>query len=190
MIRVFLIIMGLLLVACKGGTQDSIAVVADSIVVPAVTPAIIDTLEKHSTGNKYDKDIVISDKMPEDIFCDVDGDAKQEKIGLRLDSATSKYGLVIQYGTGKIDTLGMGKDVLDQGFDNFNWAGIMEVAPKGKYYFNNVDEEGEILTEDQVLESEKIKLKNDGILVHEAESCGGGVIYLTDKNKYAWIQQE
>lgn len=48
---------------------------------------------------------------------------------------------------------------------------------------------GEIITEEEVQESDKIKLPNDGISIHADETCGGGIIYL-NKGKFEWIQQE
>jgi hypothetical protein len=45
------------------------------------------------------------------------------------------------------------------------------------------------LAADQIPAEDWVTLPNDGIYIHQAESCGGGVIYL-DKGKYKWIQQE
>ncbi|ULT23268.1 hypothetical protein KUH03_29250 [Sphingobacterium sp. E70] len=83
----------------------------------------------------------------------------------------------------------MGTDILGQGFDDISWVGVFEKAPKGEIYWNNVNDDGEIITDEEVNETDKIKLVNDGIFIHQAESCGGGVIYL-NKGKFAWIQQE
>ncbi len=129
-------------------------------------------------------------KMPQDIWCDLDGDGSMDTVGLRLDTHKSKYGIVIQYATGTCDTLGMAKEFLDRGFDDFNWVGIMEVAPKGKFYWNYVNYQDQNIPMDQVEERDKIILKRDAIFLHADEACGGGVIYLTDTNEYAWMQQE
>ena len=83
----------------------------------------------------------------------------------------------------------MGKDIVGQGFDEIDWAGIFEKAPKNEVYYNNVNEDGEIIGEEEVKEEDKIKLPNDGIFIHAEESCGGGIIYLNN-GKYNWIQQE
>ena len=40
----------------------------------------------------------------------------------------------------------MGQDVLGQGFDDIDWVGIFEKAPRGEIYYNNVSDEGEIMT--------------------------------------------
>ncbi|WP_157447008.1 hypothetical protein [Cytophaga aurantiaca] len=147
-------------------------------------------VDEIKSGKIKDLDsLFIPSEMPIDIFCDLDGDKKNDTIGLRLDTLTLKYGLVIQYAAGRCDTLGMGKDFLDRGFNDFNWVGIMEVAPKGKFYWNYVNYEHNI-SMDQVKSEDKITLEQDGIFLHESEACGGGVIYLTDKNEYAWMQQE
>jgi len=128
--------------------------------------------------------------MPADIVCDLDGDKKNDTISLMLDTLTSKYGLVIIYAAGKCDTLGMGKEFLDRGFNDFNWVGIMEVAPTGKFYWNYINYDDYNIPHDQIADHDKITLKQDGIFLHASESCGDGVIYLTDKNQYAWMQQE
>ncbi len=139
---------------------------------------------------KTNDTIVISQKhKPNSISCDLDGDQLRDKVGIVQNKNNKKYGLEIKYGNGKIDYLGMGKDIAGQGIDDIEWVGIFEVAPKNEVYYNNVSEDGEILSEDQVKDSEKIKLVNDGIFIHQAESCGGGVIYLNN-GKYDWIQQE
>lgn len=82
----------------------------------------------------------------------------------------------------------MGEKVLDQNFDDFKWIGIFEIAPKNEIYWNNVVD-GDIVSEDEVNETDKIKLPNDGIYIHQEEACGGGIIYLTNE-KFKWIQQD
>lgn len=119
---------------------------------------------------------------------DFDGDTKQDTAYIVADAASGKHGLKIILSTNKVDYFGMGKEVLNQGFDDLNWAGIFQTAPKGKSYANNVDEHGEIIT-DSIPAENWITLPNDGIYLHAEESCGGGVIYL-DRGKYNWIQQE
>lgn len=124
------------------------------------------------------------------IKCDLDGDKLDEIIQIVRNLQNGKSGLRIIYGNQKkIDYLGLGNDILNQGFDEIDWPGIFEVAPKNEIYFNNVNEEGEIISEEEVKDEDKIKLKNDGIFIHAEESCGGGVIYLQN-GKYNWIQQE
>ncbi|MCH5597482.1 hypothetical protein [Niabella ginsengisoli] len=83
----------------------------------------------------------------------------------------------------------MGKEILGQGFDDLEWVGVFEVAPKNEIYYNNVNDDGEIITEEQVKETDKIKLPNDGIFIHQKETGGGGIIYLKN-GKFEWIQQE
>ena len=137
-----------------------------------------------------DDTITVSKKHnPNFILCDLDGDKLSDTVKIVLNTNNEKYGLKIIFGNKKIEYLGLGKDVLGQGFDDMNWIGIFEKAPKGEVYFNNVNDEGDIIGEDEVKESDKIKLQNDGVFIHEAEACGGGVIYL-NKGKFEWIQQE
>lgn len=124
------------------------------------------------------------------ILCDLDGDKLNEIVEIVRSTKSGKSGLRIIFGNGnRTDYLGMGNDILEQGFDEIDWVGIFEKAPKNEIYWNNVNEEGEILSEDQIKEVDKIKLLNDGIFIHAEESCGGGIIYLKS-GKYEWIQQE
>ena len=124
------------------------------------------------------------------ITCDLDGDKLNEIVEIVRSTKNRKSGLRIVFGNGKrTDYFGMGNDILKQGFNEIDWAGIFEKAPKNQTYWNNVNEEGDILSETEIKESDKIKLLNDGIFVHAEESCGGGIIYLKN-GKYEWIQQE
>ena len=141
--------------------------------------------------SKIDDTIKISNKHKiNTIKCDLDGDKLDETIQIVRNTKNKKSGLRIIYGNRKrIDFLGLGKDILNQGFDEIDWVGIFEIAPKNEMYYNNVNDKGEIISEDEIKEEDKIKLINDGIFIHAEESCGGGIIYLKD-GKYAWIQQE
>ncbi|WP_298140820.1 hypothetical protein [Flavobacterium sp.] len=124
------------------------------------------------------------------ITCDLDGDDLEETVEIVTSTKNGKSGLRIVFGNGKrTDYFGMGNDILKQGFNEIDWAGIFEKAPKNKTYWNNLNDEGEIVSEEEIKESDKIKLQNDGIFIHAEESCGGGIIYLKN-GKYEWIQQE
>lgn len=135
--------------------------------------------------------IVISKKhQTNKILCDLDGDGRNETVEIVRGLKSDKSGLRIVFGNGKrTDYFGMGKDIAGQGFDEIDWAGIFEKAPKGEIYWNNVNDDGEIMGDEEIKEEDKIKLPNDGIFIHAVESCGGGIIYL-NKGKYEWIQQE
>lgn len=122
------------------------------------------------------------------ISCDLDGDGFNETVEIVRNIRNQKSGLCITFGDKKrIDYFGMGENILGQRIDEFDWVGIFKIAPKNNMYWNNSD--GEILSEDEIKESDKIKLLNDGIFIHALESCGGGIIYLDD-GVYKWIQQE
>lgn len=124
------------------------------------------------------------------ILCDLDGDKLDETVEIVRSTINGKSGLRITYGNGKkTDYLGMGNAVLNQGFDEIDWVGRFEKASKDEIYWNNVSDDGEILTDEEIKEEDKIKLLNDGIFIHAIESCGGGIIYLKG-DKYEWIQQE
>lgn len=134
--------------------------------------------------------ILISKKhKPNSIVCDIDGDNLSDTVQIVMNTINKKYGLKIIFGNQKNEYLGMGNEILGQGFDDINWVGIFEVAPKNEIYYNNVNNDGEIISEEEVKETDKIRLKNDGIFIHQAESCGGGVIYFKN-GKFEWIQQE
>jgi hypothetical protein len=144
------------------------------------------------TVNQSVKDTISISKIhkPNSITCDLDGDNLSDTVKIVQSTKNKKYGLQISFGDKRVEYLGLGKKVLGQGFDDFDWVGIFEKAPKGETYWNNVDDGGEIITEDVVIkESDKVKLLNDGIFIHASESCGGGVIYLKN-GKFDWIQQE
>ena len=148
-------------------------------------------IERTKTEKKDNDTIEISTKHKiNKIICDLDGDKLNEIVEIVKSTKSGKSGLRIVFGNGKrTDYFGMGNDILKQGFDEIDWAGIFEKAPKNETYWNNVNEDGDILSEEEIKESDKIKLLQDGIFMHAEESCGGGIIYLKNGN-YEWIQQE
>lgn len=148
-------------------------------------------LQRTQVEEKVNDTIEISKKHKiNKIACDLDGDKLNETIEIVRSTKSGKSGLRIVFGNGKkTDYFGMGNDILKQGFNEIDWAVIFEKAPKNETYWNNVNEEGDILSEEEIKESDKIKLLNDGIFLHAEESCGGGIIYLKN-GKYEWIQQE
>ena len=142
-----------------------------------------------SKVEKTEKTVIFPGKL-KPVYCDVNGDGINEKIAIVENIVNRKSGLQIEYSNGHVDYLGMGKKVIGQNFDNFDWIGVLEKAEKGSTFWSVVNEQGEIIADsNEVAPNDRIKLKNDGILVHASESCGGGVIYL-DKKIYKWIQQE
>lgn len=161
---------------------------AENAVVEKPVEKIKDTVK---ISNPKSNDTIVISKIhkPNSVSCDLDGDKLTDNVKIVQSTKNKKYGFEIKFGNGKTDYLGMGKDIAGQGIDDIEWAGIFEIAPKNEIYYNNVSDDGEIISEDQVKESDKIKLPNDGIFIHNSESCGGGVIYLNN-GKYDWIQQE
>lgn len=102
--------------------------------------------------------------------------------------SSGKDALFIKHGrTDKFFILKNGKD-LGFNFSDFNWVGQFEIIQKGTKIWDNVID-GEIVGEDQVLESKKITLTTDGIFVHVDEGGGGGIIYYNN-GKYVWMQQD
>lgn len=180
-----LLLLSLLTISCKKETKTELE-----------TPKIAskDSLEvnkkKEPETQKTDTIVLSTKHKTNKILCDLDGDNLDETVEIFRSTNNKKSGFKITYGNGKrTDYLGFGNDILGQGFDEIDWAGIFEKAPKNEVYFNNVNEDGDIIGEEQVAEEDKIKLPNDGIFIHAEESCGGGVIYLKN-GKYEWIQQE
>ena len=145
-----------------------------------------------STVNQSVKETISVSKIhkPNSITCDLDGDNSSDTVKIVQSTKNKKYGLQINFGNKTVEYLGLGKDVLGQGFDNMDWIGIFEKAPKGEIYWSNIDDNGEPITEvAKVKETDKIKLLNDGIFVHVDGACGGGVVYLKN-GKFNWIQRE
>lgn len=144
-------------------------------------------VEENAAG--LDTIIISSVHRPNHVVCDLDGDKLKDTTQIVQNTNNQKYGLRFIFGNGKIEFMGMGEEVLNRGFDDFDWVGEFYCVPKGGVYFNNVNDDGEIVDEDDVDDSEKIKLPHDGIFMHELESCGGGIIYLR-KGNFEWIQQD
>ena len=177
-----LILFTLVCISCKMEVKEESAKVqnneSNTVPIRETEAENIDTIQiskKHKTNK---------------ILCDLDGDNLNEIVEIVRSTKNGKSGLRIIFGNGnKTDYFGMGNNILEQGFDEIEWAGIFEKAPKNEIYWNNVNEDGEILTEEEIKEVDKIKLAKDGICMHAEESCGGGIIYLKN-GKYEWIQQE
>ncbi len=186
--HLLIIITLLSLFSCNEQTQQNNAVSKNNDDIPHK----IDTTQNKTILIEAEVDSIQISKQHKinTIKCDLDGDELDETIQIVRNSKNGKSGLRIIYGNKtKTDYLGLGKDMLNQGFDEIDWIGIFEVAPKNEIYYNNVNEEGDIISEEEVNEEDKIKLQNDGIFIHAEESCGGGIIYLQN-GKYEWIQQE
>ncbi|MEA9414930.1 hypothetical protein [Flavobacterium sp. PL02] len=178
-----LIIVALIFISCKKEEKEQ---------NDKVESLKIDTIQKTKEVETNNSDTIVVSKKHKvnKISCDLDGDGLNETVEIVRSTKNEKSGLRIIFGNGKrTDYLGMGNNILEQGFDEIDWAGIFEKAPKNELYWNNVNNEGEIMADEEVNEADKIKLLNDGIFIHAEESCGGGVIYLKD-GKYEWIQQE
>lgn len=171
---------------CSEAKQTPAPIPGDSI---PVTNTITTVTTPVTTAGIKDSIILSAQHKPNYILADLDGDSITDSVQLIQHTANKKYGLLIKFGNHTTTLLGAGQDVLQQGFDDLDWVGVFEKAQKGNVYWNNVNDEGEIIGEEQVPETAKIRLPNDGIFIHAAESCDGGVIYLKN-GKFEWIQQE
>ncbi len=166
---------------CSESTQNSITTITDTIPIVKQTPSkIVVTKDTIALSTKHNPNFIIAD---------LDGDNQPDSVKLVQHIANKKFGLLIKFGNHATTTFGLGQDVLQQGFDDLDWVGIFEKANKGDVYYNNVNDEGEIISEEEVPEKDKIKLPHDAIFIHAAESCGGDVIYY-NAGKFNWIQQE
>jgi hypothetical protein len=181
--NILLILIVIAISSCKNENQSKNS--------ESVKSETLQNIEKTQTEKNNTDTIEISKKHKiNKIICDLDGDKLDEIVEIVKSTKSGKSGLRIVFGNGKrTDYFGMGNDILKQGFNEIDWAGIFEKAPKNKIYWNNVNDEGDMLLEEEIKESDKIKLLNDGIYIHAEESCGGGIIYLKN-GKYEWIQQE
>ncbi len=178
-----LFLLSVLTISCKKETKTE-----TSKITPKDTFEV--SVKKEPKAQKIDTIVLSAKHKTNKILCDLDGDNLDETVEIFRSTRNQKSGLKITFGNGKrTDYLGFGNDILNQGFDEIDWVGIFEKAPKNEIYFDNVNEDGDIIGEEQVAEEDKIKLPNDGIFIHADESCGGGVIYLKN-GKYEWIQQE
>lgn len=179
-----LLLLSLIAVSCKKETKT------ETETTPITKDTTKITVQKEPEIQKEDTIVISAAHKTNKILCDLDGDGLDETVEIVRGTKSNKSGLRIIFGNGKrTDYLGMGKNILQQGFDEIDWAGIFEKAPKGEIYWNNVNEDGEIMGDEEIKEEDKIKLPNHGIFIHAEESCGGGIIYLNN-GKYDWIQQE
>lgn len=182
----FLFVSLFIIASCKNANQTATVINSDTL-----SSTSTESVQPLQASLKYEKDtITLSTKHNPNIFiADLDGDNQLDSVKLVQHIANKKFGLLIKFANQKHITFGLGEEVLQQGFDDLEWVGIFEKANKGDIYYNNVNDEGEIISEEEVLEKNKIKLPHDAIFIHAAESCGGGVIYF-NAGKFNWIQQE
>lgn len=139
--------------------------------------------------NKETPDADTIPMKPPFIMADIDGDFRQDSVIIAKEGTTGKEGLKIVFARGVTEFLGMGKKIAGQDFDDISWAGEFRKVSKDSLFVDNVDENGDFIDIDKIPKSKWTKLPADGIYLHYAESCGGGIIY-RDKGSYKWIQQE
>ncbi|SHH06806.1 hypothetical protein [Flavobacterium johnsoniae] len=156
----------------------------------ALKDTVVTVEENEIINDDFDTIVISAKHKTNKILCDLDGDGKNETVEIVRSTNNDKSGLRIIFRNGnRTDYFGMGHNILGQGFDEIDWAGVFEKASKGNIVWNNVNEDGEIMGDEEIKEEDKIKLPNDGIFIHADESCGGGIIYLNN-GKYDWVQQE
>ncbi|RYE25368.1 MAG: hypothetical protein EOP45_04855 [Sphingobacteriaceae bacterium] len=178
--QIFGLLLLVFMVACGDKTQTTNITSVDTskqVNTMASSPYGFDTSFEIS---KRHKPFILIGYFNQDKILDTAILIKQKKN--RKDALFIKHG-----GTHEFFLLKDGKD-LKTNFNDFNWVGQFEIIKKGTKIWNNVID-GEIIGEDQVPNNRKIILQTDGILVHEDEGGGGGIIYFK-KGRYIWVQQD
>lgn len=105
------------------------------------------------------------------------------------DTIALKDDLFVKLSAEKRNYLLLSDNVLDNKIEDFNWVGIFRIVKKGEKIGDNVSENGDILSDEEIPKDKLIRLKSDAIFVHADESCGGGAVYFQN-GKFHWIQQE
>lgn len=106
-----------------------------------------------------------------------------------MDSILHNDDLFVKLSAEKKRYLLLYDDVLDNKIDNFNWVGTFRTIKKGTKLGDNISENGDIMSDEEIPKDKLITLKSDAIFVHADESCGGGAIYFQN-DKFHWIQRE
>lgn len=117
-----LLLSAFIFISCKKeSTTDKTPVALKDTVV---------TIEENEIINDDFDTIVISAKHKTNkILCDLDGDGKNETVEIVRSTNNDKSGLRIIFGNGnRTDYFGMGHNILGQGFDEIDWAGVFEKA--------------------------------------------------------------
>ncbi len=186
--QLFGLILVFSIVACGDKTQKASANIVDT------SPKEIDILKQEMlpiVSNPYGIDTayeISKDHMPFMVKGYFNSDNALDTALLVRHKLTGKDAIFIKHGgTDKSFLLKNGKDV-GADFDDFNWVGQFEVIKNGTKIWDNVVD-GEIVGEAQVPDSKKITLPTDGMLMHEDEGGGGGIIYFKN-GRYVWVQQD
>ena len=94
-------------------------------------------VDSQKIAKKDKSDFIYSKKhKPNFLFSDFDGDGEKDSAIIVKNLKNGKFGLKFHFANGKKEILGAGKNVLKQGFDDFNWIGVFEIAPNSGYKEN------------------------------------------------------
>ena len=121
-----LLLLSVLTISCKkeAKTETSKNAPKDSLKI---------TEKKEPETQKADTIVLSTKHKTNKILCDLDGDNLDETVEIFRSTNNKKSGFKITYGNGKrTDYLGFGNDILAQGFDEIDWAGIFEKTPKNE----------------------------------------------------------
>lgn len=126
--------------------------------------------------------------QPNVLTGDFDGDGQEDAAFLVVNAATDEKGLIILHQDEHNSCSVFGAGTLFEDMRNMDWIEIFEKVDSGQAVAPTlIDEEtGDILGEDL---QNAVLLKSDGIFIHVAEACGGGIIYKKD-TCYGWINIE
>lgn len=126
--------------------------------------------------------------QPNILSGDFDGDAQEDVAFLVTNKATGEKGvLILHQDAGKTYSV-LGAGTAFEEMRDLDWIEVFEKMEAGRTVAPTlIDEEtGDILGEDL---AKAVQLTSDAIFVHQAEACGGGVIYRKGK-VYTWINIE
>ncbi len=138
---------------------------------------------------KLDETYQVADfTKPNFVEGNFNGDDLKDVAVLISNKKTSEKGLLILHNGNNKEYFVYGAGIEIQGMKDLDWIQIFERIPKGETVAETlVDEKsGDIIGSDSL---NSVKLKNDGIFLHVAESEGGGIVYW-DKDKYKWLHIE
>lgn len=126
--------------------------------------------------------------QPNILSGDFDGDKQEDVAFLIVNTATDEKGVMIVFQDEQKSYSVFGAGTLFEDMRNMDWIEIFEKVEAGQTIAPTLIEEetGDILGEDL---QNAVLLKSDGIFLHLAEACGGGIIYKKDTG-YGWINIE
>ncbi|SEQ42284.1 hypothetical protein [Myroides profundi] len=150
-----------------------------------------ETVEEEYIGNNDEDSFVLSpDHEVNSIKVDFDGDGKEELFEIFKGGGYENYAIIITWGNGEKHIIGSidgatHYELIPQW--EILWMQRISVVEKGTVLFDYIDGEGNYRNEEDVPESEKVILKNEGLSIGVGDSCGSGILYW-EEGEYKWFQ--